>query len=226
MDKIIRFFSGKVGILLLGFILTTGCGAVINWLHTRSTWNREKRFELLTRKLVKHEELLTSLSTVVGARVFRLQRVLWALEAPSPSPPGAVWQVDDAAKKRINDCWNDYYLTVIDWNLNYRNYATRIRFLAGPEVADNFFVGDASGARRAKTGTVAGSFEQAHEKVKELRDSTLGSTAVDRTNLYDQAKRSVDHLYNKVDSFVAELYSALDEHARSDNPLEAKRSRN
>lgn len=226
MDKITRFFSSKAGILLLGFILTTGCGAFINWLHTRSTWHREKRFELLTRKLVKHEELLSSLSKVVGERVFRLQRVLWALEAPSPSLPGAVWQADDAAKKRINDCWNEYYLTVIEWNLKYRDYATRIRFLAGPEVADNFFVGAVTGARLAKTGTVAGSFEQAHERVKALRDITLGSAAVDRTDLYDQAKRSVDHLYDKVDSFVAELYSTLDEHARSDNPLEAKRSRN
>jgi hypothetical protein len=225
MNTIIRLFSGKLGMLVLGFFLTTGCGALINWFHTSSTWNREKKFELLTRKLGKHEELLSDLSKGVGARVFRLQRVLWALEAPHPSLPGDIWQVDDNATKRITKSWDEYYATVIDWNLNYRNYATRIRFFAGPIVADKFFAGHTAGAQRAKQGTVAGAFEEAHDAVKDLRDLTLRLPAVDRTKQYDLAKERVAQLYNTVDNFVGDLYWTLDEHARSDNPLDARGSR-
>ena len=219
MNKFTRFVTSKIGLLFLGFVLTTFCGGIINEWHGWTTWKRDKKFELLTRKLGKHEELLSSLSTVVGARVYRMQRVLWALEAPSPRPPGDAWQLDEAVKKRINDRWDEYYLTVIDWNLNYRNYTTRIRFFAGSEVADKFFVGDVNGARKAKSGTVCGSFERAHDLVKELKDMTLNSAGVDRTKQYDLAQGAVDHLYNTVDAFVAELYSALDKNANSDNPL-------
>jgi len=222
--KLAEFFNSGLGLLVLGFVFTTVCGAAINELHTRSTWKRDKQFELLTRKLKEHEDLLASLSTVVGARVYRLQRVLWALEAPSPKRPEEMWQVDEEAKKRINERWKEYYdETVIPWNLNYRNYTTRIRFFAGSELADKFFLADVTGARRAKPVTVTGSFEQSHDLVKELRDMVLNSPNVDRTKQYDLANRSIDHLYNTVDAFVADLYLALDKHARSDNPVEPSR---
>jgi hypothetical protein len=101
--------------------------------------------------------------------------------------------------------------------VSYRNYAIKLRVLAGNEVADMFFVGDPSGARRAKSGTVCRYFEQSHETVATLKKAALTSQ-VDRAK-HDVAQREVDDLYNRVDDFVAQLYRALAEKEQSDDPL-------
>ncbi len=220
--NIANFFKSNVGLLVLGFILTTICGGFINEMHTRSTWKRDKRFELLGRELTKHEELLSDLTKVVGARTFRLQRVVFAMDSPD-SPAPETWQLNDEAKNKLNARWDEYYQTVIDWNLNYRSYATKIRVLAGEDVANEFFSAAATGARRAGSQTVCGGFEQTHDVVVELKKTAL-TAQIDRAK-HDQAQREVDDLYDRVDRFVTRLYRALGDKEQSDDPFKPGRSR-
>jgi hypothetical protein len=206
-------------LLVLGFVLTTVCGAIINGIYTNSTWQRDKRFELLKVELQKHDDLLSNLTEIVGTRTFRLQRVVWVTD-PEPSPAPDTWQLDNDAKKRLNDRWDEYYKSVADWNVSYRTYAIKLRILAGDEIADKFFVGDPSGARLSKPGTLCWYFEKCHDTVAALKKKALTSQ-VDRTE-HDVAQRDVDDLYNKVDNFVAQLYRALSEKERSNDPLKAR----
>jgi hypothetical protein len=217
-NKLTKFFSSGLGLLILGFVLTTLCGGLVNEMHTRSTWKRDKRFELLKGELAKHEELLSDLTKVVGARVFRLQRVVWLLD-PAATPAPETWQLNDDAQKELKTRWETYYQTVVDWNVNYRTYAIKIRILAGPQMAERFIVPDVvSGARKAKSGTLCGVIEETHKTVADLRAKAILTSRVDRAE-HELAQHEVDHLYDAVDDFVRQLYQALGEKERSDDPI-------
>jgi len=211
-----KFFTGRIGLLVLGFVLTTVCGAIINGMYTSSTWKRDKQFELLKSELAKHDELLSDLTKILGTRVYRLQRVVWITDPDTPPGP-ETWALNEEAKTKLNTLWNDYYQAVIEWNITYRTYTIKLRALVGDEVADNFFVGDTSGARRAKSRTLCRYFEHSHEAVAALKKAALTSQ-VDRGK-HDEAQREVDDLYNRVDDFVAQLYRAVAKKEGSDNPL-------
>jgi hypothetical protein len=213
-----NFFTSRIGLLVLGFVLTTVCGAIINGMYTSSTWKRDKQFELLKSELAKHDELLSDLTKMLGTRVYRLQRVVWVTDPDTPPGP-ETWTLTEEGKTKLNTLWNEYYQAVVDWNISYRTYTIKLRALAGDEVADKFFVGDTSGARRAKSGTLCRYFEQSHEAVSALKKAALTSQ-INRTK-HDEAQREVDDLYNRVDDFVAQLYRTVAEKEHSDNPLKA-----
>jgi hypothetical protein len=212
-----KFFTSGIGLLLLGFILTTGCGGLINWMYTSSSWDRDKRFELLKNSLQKHEELLSDLTKIVGTRTFRLQRVVWGMDPPDATPTAESWELNEDERKELKARWTEYYQAVTDWNTSYRTYAIKIRVLAGDEIADKFFMGDASGARLSKPGTLCWNFEQSHGVVAELRKAAL-TGPIDQKK-HDLAQQKVNELYNQVDDFVARLYRALADKEHSDDPL-------
>jgi hypothetical protein len=211
------FFKTKIGLLVLGFILTTFCGTIINGFYADSTWKRDKRFELLQGELKDHRDLLSDLSKMVGNRTFRLQRVVWVTDSDA-SPAPETWQMTDEGKARLNTRWNEYYECVADWNVNYRNYAIKLRIFAGDDIADRFFVGEPNGTRKSKSGTLCWYFEQCHEKVSELKKAALTSR-IDRKN-HDVVQREVDELYTKVDDFMTQLYRTLGEKEHSEDPFE------
>jgi len=215
--KLGNFFTSRIGLLVLGFVLTTVCGAIINGMYTSSTWKRDKQFELLKSELAKHDELLSDLTKILGTRVYRLQRVVWATDPDTPPGP-ETWPLTEEAKTKLNTLWNEYYQAVIEWNVTYRTYTIKLRALVGDEVADKFFIGDTSGARKAKSGTLCRYFEHSHESVAALKKAAL-TAQVDR-NKHDEAQRELDDLYNRVDDFVAQLYRAVAKKERSHNPLE------
>ena len=111
---------------------------------------------------------------------------------------------------------------MVDWNVDYRNYAIKLRLLAGNGIADKFFVGDPSGTRKSKQGTLCWHFEKCHDVVSRLRKNSLTSQ-LDRKER-DAAQHDIDDLYNKVDKFVAQRYQRLGEKERSDDPFKASRN--
>lgn len=222
--KLTEFFSSGLGLLILGFILTTVCGGLINITHSYLTWKRDKQFELLKGEIAKHDELLSELTKVVGERVFGLQRVVWVLNragSAADAPVGETWRLSEADQKDLNIRWDDYYKTVATWNVNYRTYAIKIRLLAGPDMARLFIDRDETGgARVAKTGTLCGVIEQTHSTIVGLRSKALKGSDINRAER-EQAQHQVDNLYNEVDDFVTRLYERLRERERSDDPVSA-----
>jgi hypothetical protein len=219
LNKVNAIVGTPVGLLIAGFVLTTFCGAIVSARFADSNWKKDKRFELFKARVAKDDALLADLTTIVGARTFRMQRVVWATDAEQ-SPAPETWQLDEPKKKSLETFWDDYYKIVVDWNLNYRNYAAKIRLLAGEEVAQEFFAPGVSGARLAKTDTVCGSFEVTHKLVSELRKAARNGP-VDRKK-HDDAQQKVDALYDKVDAFVRNLYRVLGEKEKSEDPLETE----
>jgi hypothetical protein len=214
MKKLATFFTGPLGLLVCGFILTTVCGGVINLFYTRSTWEREKGFELFKADLVKHDDLLTQLTTIIGKRIFLLQRVVWAMDPPDRpegTPAPETWSLNGEQQKELNDRWLKYYEAVANWNESYRTYAIKIRLLAGDKMADAFIQPDpVEGARKAKAGTLCGVVEATHKKVFDLKKKALSSSQVDHAE-HDEAQHAIDNLYEKGDNYANDLYGALRE---------------
>jgi hypothetical protein len=202
--KLPVFFTTNIGILVLGFILTTVCGGIINRLHTQETWKRDKGFELFKSQLAKHDELLTDLAKTTGARVYRVQRVLWNLDQPPSEPDGETWRLDARAKGEIETRWSDYDKTVVDWNLTYRDYKRRIQLLAGDALANDFFEAGEHGAQSAKEGCITGAFEQLHKKIKSLYVKAKDSGTVDRVP-HDSAQIDINLLYDQLDRYMTNL---------------------
>jgi hypothetical protein len=225
--KFPAFLTTNLGILVLGFVLTTVCGSFINWLHTNATSARDKKFELFKGQVAKHEVLLTDLSNAMGARVFRLHRVLWNLDDPYLDPPGEMWRLDENARNEIEDKkrWDDYYKTVVDWNLSYRDYKRRIRLLAGDELANEFFMAGEQGAVTAKEGSLLAAFESLHTKVKRLHEEARKSGTVNRAK-HDEAEAAINRLYDRIDDYMARLSNDFEAQDKSGNPLDQGRSKN
>jgi len=109
------FFNSSLGLLLVGFLLTTVFGTIINNFYGSGTWEREKKFELLKRSLDRNDKLVEELSAKMGARAMKLLRVFWAVETPPTS-----YQDPNGREKVIKQRWEDYDKAVIDWNENLR----------------------------------------------------------------------------------------------------------
>jgi hypothetical protein len=227
--KLAEFFSSGLGLLILGFILTTVCGGLINITHSYLTWKRDKQFELLKGEIGKHDELLSELTKVIGERVFRLQRVVWIMDPPAgptaEAPAPETWRLSEADQKEFKIRWDDYYKTVTTWNVNYRTYAIKIRLLAGQDMARRFIDRDkTSGARVARAGTLCGVVEETHRTIVGLRSKVLQNLDISRVE-HEKAQLQVDNLYNEVDDFVTRLYERLREREHSDDPVSAPGTR-
>ncbi|MFZ2087005.1 MAG: hypothetical protein WAU47_00390, partial [Desulfobaccales bacterium] len=160
------FFNSSLGLLLIGFLLTTVCGTIINNFYNRATWEREKRFELLKRSLDRNDKLLEDISVTMSTRAMKLLRVFWAIE----TSPGA-YKTPDERKHIVVERWEEYGKSVVDWNEHLRVYITKINYLAGPETARLFYISEEGSTKEERAETVYTFFQRAHYAVKELKDA-------------------------------------------------------
>jgi hypothetical protein len=208
------FFNSRLGLLLIGFLLTTVFGTIINNFYGRATWEREKNYELLKRSLDRNDKLVEDLSAKMGARAMKLLRVFWAVETPP-----AAYQDPNEREKIIKQRWEDYDKSVIDWNENLRVFISKLYYLAGPETARLFYISEEGSTEPERAATVYGHFQRAHYAVKELKNTPFKPDSADWQKLHQTAEQSIQQLYKKIDVFLLSLYSSLDFRARNDSPL-------
>jgi hypothetical protein len=210
-----NFFNSGLGLLLIGFLLTTVCGTIINNFYNRATWERDKKFELLKRTLDRNEKLLEDISVTMGTRAMRLMRVFWAIETPQ-----SAFKTPEERKQIIAQRWEEYGKSVIDWNEHLRVYITKITILAGPEMARSFYISEEGSTKEDRAETVYNYFQRAHYAVKELKDMPFEPNSEKWKKAHKTAEQSIQQLYKKIDVFLFNLYSGLDARARSDSPIQ------
>ncbi len=208
------FFNSSLGLLLIGFLLTTVFGTIINNFYGSATWEREKKFELLKRSLDRNDKLVEELSAKMGARAMKLLRVFWAVETPPAS-----YQDPNEREKIIKQRGEDYEKSVIDWNENLRVFISKIYYLAGPETARLFYLSEEGSTEQERADTVYTHFQRAHYAVKELKSLPFKPDSEEWRKLHKIAEQSIQQLYKKIDVFLLSLYSSLDFRARSDSPV-------
>ena len=209
------FFNSAIGLLLIGFLLTTVFGTIINNFYSKATWEREKKFELLKRSLDRNEKLLEDISVTMGTRAFKLMRAFWAIETP---PAG--YRTPEERKQVIAQRWEEYSKAVVDWNEHLRVYVSKITYLAGEDTARLFYISEEGSTEKERAGTVYNQFQRAHYAVKELKDMPYEPNSEKWQKGHELAEKSIQQLYKKIDVFLVNLYRALDFRARSDSPLQ------
>ena len=124
LDKIWKVLNSKLAILLIGFFLSGLVGTYINDKYQRATFQREKRFLILSKRIEDSSKFIEQISGRINKRFFGLQRILWVIEK------------GDLSKGK--DIWQQYYSSVIEWNQNVNaDYGKLIR-LFGEEISKEY----------------------------------------------------------------------------------------
>ena len=133
------FVNSDLGRLLLGFALTAVVGGFLtqcfqdrSWRKqrefevTRETaqWERDKRFEMLRRKLDDGQQSLEEISDMMSTRLLRMRRIFAALRQNRVREADAEWP----AYRDITD----------KWNVKLGIYQNKLRRLVSDSVARRF----------------------------------------------------------------------------------------
>ncbi len=119
-----EFLNSQVGLVVVGFVLTSIAGALVGRALQDRTWRRQTRVELFRKRYEEGCELLNDLSTLIGERTYTLHRLL-----------RAVGENDEKAIARARE-ENDK--VVLRWNVNRWNNRNKIRLLIGDPQANAF----------------------------------------------------------------------------------------
>jgi hypothetical protein len=207
-NRLFKILESKLGMLVIGFVLTTMLGTYISERFQQKNWEETQNAEFLRRKLDKQEALINDVSKLISNRAFRLERLEWALEDHVNHRK----KLDDKERERLMGLWDDYYSKVIAWNENYKMHYIKLKYLAGDTVASMFYVSELE-ARGEEPTTVYGKFVQAHNAMLDLRYAVLEGRDQQQEK-YQLVERRISTLNAGVDDFLLELYTSLDENAR------------
>ena len=169
MNNLWKFLNSNFFLLILGFGLTTVIGTYItdrvqyrSWLQQEelekqrqdADWKRDKKFEIIRRKLDYGQEALEELSDLINLRFYRLQNVYISIV-----------QNDIAS---ANNNWAKYFETVEDWNVKLIINQNKIRRLVNDQEANLFNDYETDDPNLTNPVTIHGKFYVAHQKVLNL----------------------------------------------------------
>ncbi|MFC1725265.1 hypothetical protein ACFL4T_06535 [candidate division KSB1 bacterium] len=179
----------KLGLLIIGFLITGVLGGFWGYVLKRRSWAEETKFSLYQARYKEGTSFLDEISELIGQRFFLLQRLWWAIE--------------DQDATRISQCEATYFIAVENWNSCFWKNRNKIRLLVGEDQANNFldysddYVED-------KPKSLHYKFVIAHRKVM---------TAKNAPNLFDDARQQIMELNWKCSVFLERLTSTYIERA-------------
>lgn len=184
-----KFINSNFGLLFLGFILTTILGTYFTESIQRKSrerqiefeikrqnfeWERNRKFEILKRKIDDGEKSLEEISDLINLRYFRLHNVFSNILAK------------DINSARQN--WKEYIETVEIWNVKLIINQNKLERLVSKEVSLEFnnYETDIKNLHDAKS--IHGKFFIAHNNVLSLLDClknpscTIAKKDIQQTN--------------------------------------------
>jgi hypothetical protein len=201
--KIWSFLNSKVGLLLLGFVLTTLAGGLINqWFHRNAwereiafeerrqnyEWERNRRFEILRRKLDEGQKSLEEISDLINLRYFRLHQVFENILS------------NDLVAAEKN--WKQYYETVELWNVKLLTYQNRLTRLVDKAVSQEFNNYETDNPGLSDPTSIHGKFYVAHNKVLALLRCKKSQTCTVTKQMIRDTNEIFRDLDFHTDSFI------------------------
>lgn len=102
MKKVLDFFNSGAGLLILGFVVTTGGGSFLNYIVQTESSKRDQSFEMYKTRIEEAKALQKEILDHLAARLFYIQQIYSMLSDPSQ-------KLDD-----IRKFWQDKYSSVKD----------------------------------------------------------------------------------------------------------------
>ena len=156
--RLARVFSHPVTLLAIATVFATLAGAWLTNHYQGQAWLREKQFEVYRYGLDEGLKLVDELSEAMSRRLFGLNRVVWVAKGTGTG--------------ELDQVWEEYYDSVVDWNVKLARYKSRLSRFMGPEAAQAF-ASPEDAALSYSEGTPAslhGRFLVAHQKTRALVD--------------------------------------------------------
>lgn len=202
--RLARVLSHPVTLLALATVFATLAGAWLTNYYQERAWVREKQFEVFRYGFDEGLKLVDELSDAMSRRLFGLNRVVWVAKGTGTG--------------ELEQVWDAYYESVVDWNVKLARYKSRLSLFVGAEVAEAFASAqDAALSYQEGTPTsLHGQFMVAHQKVRTLVDCVRQHCAesVKQADLKD-AQQELNLLGVVVDQFLQSCTDQLYEHART-----------
>jgi hypothetical protein len=118
------FLNSPLGLLFVGFLLTSVIGAALSaWLQQRN-WKRQSQLALFQKRYDEGVKFLDELSDLIGKRYFAMQKLIWALR--------------DREAYDLDKVTTEYYECVKEWNGRLRTMRNKARLLISEERARDF----------------------------------------------------------------------------------------
>ena len=153
-----RFLTHPVTLLAIATIFATLAGAWLTNYYQERAWVREKQFETFRYTFDEGLKVVDELSDAMSKRLFGLNRVVWVAKGTGTG--------------ELEPVWNDYYASVVDWNVKLMRYKGRLSRFVNQEAAEAFASAqDVSLSYQEGVPTsLHGQFMVAHQKVRALVD--------------------------------------------------------
>ena len=168
--RLARVFTHPVTLLAIATVFATIAGAWLTNYYQERAWIREKQFETFKYTYDEGLKIVDELSEATSKRLFGLNRVVWVTKGTGTG--------------ELEKVWNDYYESVVDWNVKLARYKGRLSRFVGKEAAEEFTSPDdaALSYSEGDPTSIHGQFLVAHQKVRALVDCV-------RDRCPDQAKQ-------------------------------------
>ena len=193
-----RILSHPLTLLAVATICATVAGVWLTNYYQEQTWIRDKQFEVYKHRLDEGLLLVDDLSEAMGRRLFGLHRVLWVAKGTGTGELDAVW--------------NEYYESVVDWNVHLARDRSRLSRLIGAEAAEAFSSPQDAALSYAEgvPMSIHGQFFVAHQRARALVDCVRDRCPVtDRQAALAAAQQDVAALGEAVDQFLEACTGAL-----------------
>lgn len=211
-EKIWAFVNSKIGLALLGFMLTSVFAGWINNQYQELAWLGKKQLEILERTLDEQEVLTKELAGLMDDRFFWLQKAYWALQGNELAYFNKTWT-------------EDYYPTVVNWNRHLNGNIHRISHLTrspGYAVDERFYTDEDDISYQAPE-TVHGYFKAAYYAVRSLAccrkitgfcnlEKDVQRCATDEQGIIEEGKVRLRQLARHNTAFLSYLHTAFDAH--------------
>ena len=192
LTAILQALQSPLGLLLLGFCLTTVLGGLLTTRLQRALWERQTRLEVFRRRYEEGTVFLDQLSSLIDRRLFGLQRLLWVIE-------------EGVEADQLETKEREYFQTVIEWNGTLRSNRNKIRLLIGESQASDFLDYRDDG-RQEHPRSLHYQFVKAHNAVISANSGGMST---------EQAQREVNSLNWTCSSFLEDLTTVFAQRATS-----------
>ncbi len=202
-NKLWEFLNSKFFLLILGFALSTILGTFLSdRLQMRSwerqtklekerqdfEWKREKKFEILRRKLDDGQRTLEEISDLTNLRFYRLQNTFI--------------NISQGKLNAANASWREYFKTVEEWNVKLIINQNKIRRLVNDEESLLFNNYETDNAELTTASSLHGKFYLVHQEVLDLlRCLRVESCEISRSKK-DEVHQMLRDLDYESDAFI------------------------
>ena len=156
--RIARFLRHPVTLLAIATVFATLAGVWLTNYYQQQAWVRDKQFEMYRYRMDEGFELVDELSDATSQRLFGLNRVIWVAKGTGTGELDQVWQ--------------EYYESVVDWNVKLARYKSRLSRFISPDAAEAFANPQDAALSYAEgvPTSLHGRFLVAHQQVRALVD--------------------------------------------------------